>query len=294
MPSTPVSEQQAYLMGWANSGENKSLDDILAVSFQPMDISTIISDPATIDVYRVPNYDLMLDETKIHYWRGVFDRLAEWKGTRLVMIKKSEYFNIDTFNTFMGAISYDDSSDPEYIKWHGVNAYELLVSLYANATCFRTDVKTLLYDDRTRASNMMFKWARTDPAAVAPAKNRPSDTGYDLTVISKIKEVDNVCYYDTGIKVEPPVGYYFDVVGRSSISKTGWMLANNIGIIDASYRGTIIIALVRVRDDAEEISLPMRIAQMIPRRVFYMENVEVDESELTDTVRGEGGFGSSG
>jgi len=137
-----------------------------------------------------------------------------------------------------------------------------------------------------------FKWKRTLENAVEPTKNIPSDSGYDLTVISKIKELNGVCYYDTGICVEPPTGFYFDVVGRSSISKTGWMLANNIGIIDATYRGSIIVALVRVNDNADEIKLPMRLVQMIPRSLILMNNIEVDS--LSDTVRGSGGFGSSG
>jgi dUTP pyrophosphatase len=137
-----------------------------------------------------------------------------------------------------------------------------------------------------------FKWKRTLENAVEPTKNISSDSGYDLTVISKIKEFNGVCYYDTGICVEPPDGFYFDVVGRSSISKTGWMLANNIGIIDATYRGSIIVALIKVYDDADEIQLPMRLVQMIPRSLILMENIEVDS--LSDTVRGSGGFGSSG
>jgi deoxyuridine 5'-triphosphate nucleotidohydrolase len=145
-----------------------------------------------------------------------------------------------------------------------------------------------------RAPNSIpeFKWKRTLENAVEPTKNIPSDSGYDLTVISKIKELNGVSYYDTGICVEPPTGFYFDVVGRSSISKTGWMLANNIGIIDATYRGSIIVALVRVNDNADEIKLPMRLVQMIPRSLILMNNIEVDS--LSDTVRGSGGFGSSG
>jgi dUTP pyrophosphatase len=70
------------------------------------------------------------------------------------------------------------------------------------------------------------------------------------------------------------------------------MLANNIGIIDATYRGSIIVALVRVNDNADEIKLPMRLVQMIPRSLILMNNIEVDS--LSDTVRGSGGFGSSG
>jgi dUTP pyrophosphatase len=92
--------------------------------------------------------------------------------------------------------------------------------------------------------------------------------------------------------VQPENGYYFDLVGRSSISKTGWMVANNIGIIDASYTGTVIVALVKIDPDAHEIELPCKLVQLIPRQLILMEPIEVDS--LDDTERGDKGFGSSG
>lgn len=99
-------------------------------------------------------------------------------------------------------------------------------------------------------------------------------------------------WYDTGVAVQPPPGMYFELVGRSSIAKTGYMLANNIGIIDAEYTGTIMVALAKIRPDAEEIALPCRLVQLIPRRVHHLEPLEVEE--LIATSRGQGGFGSSG
>ena len=82
------------------------------------------------------------------------------------------------------------------------------------------------------------------------------------------------------------------MVGRSSISKTGWALANSIGIIDSSYRGSIIVALIKTDPSALELQLPCRIVQIIPRQLILMEAIEVDS--LDDTERGEKGFGSSG
>ena len=78
-------------------------------------------------------------------------------------------------------------------------------------------------------SELSFKYIKVHKDAIAPSKNHPLDTGFDLYLIKKIKEYNNVSYFDTGIAVRPPNGYYFDLVGRSSIAKTGWMLANNIG-----------------------------------------------------------------
>jgi dUTP pyrophosphatase len=179
--------------------------------------------------------------------------------------------------------------------WNGVNALEFLASMYyQGVTNYVVENHQKFVNWANPGSNELptFKWTKVREDAVAPVKNRFSDTGYDVTVISKIKESNGVIYYDTGISVEPPNGYYFEIVGRSSISKTGWMLANNVGIIDASYRGRLIVALVRVNQSAAEIELPMRLVQLIPRKLILMNGVE--EKSLVDTKRGIGGFGSSG
>ena len=138
----------------------------------------------------------------------------------------------------------------------------------------------------------IFKWARTISDAINPQKNRFSDSGFDLHLIKKIKVQGGVHYFDTGIQIQPENGYYFDLVGRSSISKTGWMLANNIGIIDASYTGSVIVALVKIDSDSPELELPCKLVQIIPRKLILMEAIEVDS--LDDTERGAKGFGSSG
>ena len=119
-------------------------------------------------------------------------------------------------------------------------------------------------------------------------------------LINQIKSVNeevknltsNVILYDTGVRAECPSGIYLEVVGRSSISKTGYMLANNLGIIDSSYKGNIYVALLKVNPKAKELELPYRIAQIIPKKVFPCEIVEVQE--LSQTDRGANGFGSSG
>ena len=138
----------------------------------------------------------------------------------------------------------------------------------------------------------IFKYAKTCDEARPPEKNRLSDTGYDLHLIKKVKEVNGVHYYDTCIKVQPEYGYYFDLIGRSSISKTGWTIANNVGIIDQSYRGSIIVALVPTIENPSPIILPCKLIQLIPRKVIIMDEpeevIDIEETERNDT----GGLGS--
>lgn len=128
--------------------------------------------------------------------------------------------------------------------------------------------------------------------AVTPRKERVSDSGYDLTLVYEKSRTGNVVLYGTGVIIEPPQGWYFDVVARSSIVKRGYMLANNVGIIDRAYRGEILVPLLKTDPNAKDLDLPARVAQLIPRPIVHFP-VETT-SELTQTQRGAGGFGSTG
>ena len=73
------------------------------------------------------------------------------------------------------------------------------------------------------------------------------------------------------------------------------MLANSVGIIDRSYRGNILVPLIKVVDNAPEIQLPFRAVQAIPRKAVHFELIEVkNEDELGESDRSDKGFGSSG
>lgn len=139
---------------------------------------------------------------------------------------------------------------------------------------------------------MTFRVKKSHPDAVVPTKAHMSDAGFDVTAIRVLKTEGDVTFYGTGIHVQPPFGYYFQLVPRSSISKTGFSLANSVGIIDAGYQGEIIIALRNNDPYRIDLPLPCRIAQLIPVEIHPMRPVVVDRF-LGETERGEGGFGSS-
>ena len=131
-----------------------------------------------------------------------------------------------------------------------------------------------------------------DESAVVPTKAHPSDIGYDLTAIGVYKQIsESITLFETGIRVSPPEGYYLEILPRSSMSKTGYMLANSVGTIDPTYTGTLKIALIRVDEKLPEIKLPFTRCQLVLRKAEYTEMVQVESIEKT--VRGDGGFGSS-
>jgi deoxyuridine 5'-triphosphate nucleotidohydrolase len=128
--------------------------------------------------------------------------------------------------------------------------------------------------------------------AVLPSKGRVSDSGYDLTIVHSVRTHGNITLYGTGVSIDPPQGWYFDVIARSSLVKLGYMVANCVGVIDRAYRGEIMVPLVKVDPAAPDIVLPARVAQLIPRPIVHFPVVE--RAELTGTHRGKGGFGSTG
>ena len=97
----------------------------------------------------------------------------------------------------------------------------------------------------------------------------------------------------TGLAFEIPEGYAGFVYARSGLaSKKGLAPANKVGVIDADYRGEVMVALHNHGTEAQTVEAGERIAQMIIAPFVTVNYVFSDE--LDDTVRGEGGFGSTG
>jgi deoxyuridine 5'-triphosphate nucleotidohydrolase len=197
--------------------------------------------------------------------------------------------------------SFDSEKSLGRFQVANTNALDLLGKLYDRSTYFDYAIhKNYSYWCRYCMSffpsdvpNDIFAWCKTRLDAVAPSKDRVSDSGYDLTIVDVVKKFHNkTTLYTTGIKVRPSFGWYIDVVPRSSIIKSGYMLANNVGIIDRAYTGEIMIALIKVDESAPDLELPCRIAQMIPRRIAHVNFIEVNDIE--QTTRNDGGFGSTG
>ena len=146
----------------------------------------------------------------------------------------------------------------------------------------------------SQINKMKIQFIKRSGEAVTPTRAYPTDIGFDLTAIGLEKVYDNgVMLYDTKIAVKPPPGYYVEILPRSSMSKTGWMLANSVGTIDPDYTGNLMIALVRVVPDAPTLQLPFCKCQLVLRKAEYAEMEEVNGG-FEDTVRGDGGFGSTG
>lgn len=97
----------------------------------------------------------------------------------------------------------------------------------------------------------------------------------------------------TGLAMEIPVGYAGLIYARSGLSvKRGLAPANKVGVIDADYRGEFMVALLNHGSEPQTVSHGERIAQLVITPVITPGFQEVEA--LSDTVRGKGGFGSTG
>ena len=162
-----------------------------------------------------------------------------------------------------------------------------------------------------KQKKMQVKFKKMHPDAVLPSYALNGDAGMDLTIITDGKfvhseEGQSLFYYieyDTGIAVEIPEEHVGLVFPRSSISKKSLLLANAVGIIDNIFRGSIKLRfkvdynVYRETEYNPDLSPALfqkgeRAAQLIILPFPFIEPVLVDE--LSETERGEGGFGSTG
>lgn len=257
-----------------------------------------INDNIQESVYFVFEDDIIDENNEIEWMfiRGMFDNTGYIDKTMGGVKFKAKFECIKSIlKRIMPDIPFVDIGY-NTLSFDENSGYEFLTRLYSESHCCNTDiVKTEKYKIFTTLRYVTtFKCIKNDSLAVIPSKVRMSDAGMDLTVIKLIKVVGDVYFYDTCISIVPSSGYYFKVYPRSSISKTGYMLANGVGVIDETYTGNVIIALRKMSPDVTDLELPCKIAQLIPERCIYSKMVETSSSDKILTSRGSGGFGSTG
>lgn len=145
----------------------------------------------------------------------------------------------------------------------------------------------------------MLKIKRLTPEAKIPVRANHNDSGLDLYATGRDFDKYGNVVYSTGIAVEIPDGYEGQLRPRSSISKYILQLANAPATIDAGYRGELIVKFKPTPHftsrDMKEIDMYEvgdRICQLVITKVEYPEVIEVED--LTESIRGEGAFGSTG
>ena len=143
---------------------------------------------------------------------------------------------------------------------------------------------------------MQIKIKRLNDKAIIPTRGSSYAAGYDLyanvaeNVIIPAHETKKI---GTGLAIELPTGYFGAIFARSGLAtKLGIRPANCVGVCDEDYRGEYIVALHNDTDNPVIIPPDERIAQLVIVPYLPVEFEEV--TELSETQRGDGGFGSTG
>ena len=141
---------------------------------------------------------------------------------------------------------------------------------------------------------MKVKFRRIDPSAELPTYAHPGDAGMDIRSIEELTIAPGArALVHTGLVMMLPSGYEAQVRPRSGLAlKNGVTVLNTPGTIDEGYRGEVGVILVNFGSEPFKVEKGAKIAQMVIAPCTRAEIVETDE--VDDTVRGTGGFGSSG
>jgi dUTP pyrophosphatase len=153
---------------------------------------------------------------------------------------------------------------------------------------------------------MKVRIKKINPLAQIPTYAKDGDAGMDVIATSIISDTPTQITYGLGIALEIPYGFVGLVFPRSSIRKTGLQLSNSVGVIDSGYRGELQATFNKLFG-GEAMYDEMKVKEIQPNDFYKVGDrvaqimiipyppIEFDEvNELSDTERGEGGFGSTG
>jgi len=142
--------------------------------------------------------------------------------------------------------------------------------------------------------NIKIKSVRDDPKL--PLRATSGSAGFDIHAYlpggSTPLKPNSMLTIPTGWSMEIPQGYFGMIAPRSGLGKKGIILANTVGIIDSDYRGEISVVLKNMSQSTIILEDGMRIAQLMLMQHASPELVVT--TDLEETVRGDGGFGSTG
>lgn len=140
---------------------------------------------------------------------------------------------------------------------------------------------------------MIIKIKKVHSDAVIPKYAKESDAGLDLVATSIKENTSSQITYGLGIALEIPEGFVGLIFPRSSIRNTELTLSNSVGVIDSGYRGELGATFNKSNGlDSIAYKVGERVCQImiIPHPIIEWKEV----SELSDSTRGAGGFGSTG
>ena len=130
-----------------------------------------------------------------------------------------------------------------------------------------------------------------DPRAKLPQRAHPTDSGADLFALTRtVLAPRSITHVHTGIAVELPENTSGIIWGKSSVESKG--IKAMAGLVDAPYRGELIVCMYNLNDTEFVFEAGQKVAQLVVLPTLYPAFEQADE--LSDTSRADGGFGSTG
>lgn len=140
-------------------------------------------------------------------------------------------------------------------------------------------------------NNLTMKVKKLVPHAKLPLRAHATDSGADLFALERtVLAPRAITYVHTGIAVELPESTSGIIWGKSSVESKG--IKAMAGLVDAPYRGELIVCMYNLNDTEFTFEQGQKVAQLVVLPTLYPAFEEAEE--LTDTARGDGGFGSTG
>jgi dUTP pyrophosphatase len=171
----------------------------------------------------------------------------------------------------------DDSEDIEYLS----ELDGLLANLHSD----------ILNGYNKSNSEMVVKVKKMVPEATIPSYSKDGDAGMDLTAVS-VEHTPDYISYKTGLSFEIPTGYVGLLFPRSSNSKKDLLLTNSVGVLDSGYRGEVEFRFKPILGGVSIYGVGDRVGQIMI--LPYPKIKMVESTELSNSERGSGGFGSTG
>ena len=162
--------------------------------------------------------------------------------------------------------------DDEYffddILYTNTVAFNLIVDLYTGHDEYGKQSNFASVDRviEMYAGLPRFECLKQSCDAIEPFKNKPSDVSYNVTVVEKIKEVNGIYYYGTGLKLCIDYGYYIEL-HDNNLYEHGYALASGTIILESDCDEEVVIPLVKLYPGATELKLPTIVAKLVCRKV---------------------------
>lgn len=183
-----------------------------------------------------------------------------------------------------------NSEDDDNIDLNFIEEINTLLSKLESDINKNENIKT---ENIVNNFTLDIKVKKLHPNAVIPSYSKVGDAGMDLTITREIENTTFCVSYGFGIAMEIPKGYVGLVFPRSSVRNQDLILSNCVGVIDSGYRGELQATFKKTEGlDSMKYKVGERGAQIII--LPYPQVKMIESEELSNTERGEGGFGSTG